>query len=195
MAAPRPADGPRLPGVRRALALAAVSALAACANSLPWYQAPASEPAAAVRFVSQMPGNATFEKIQGGACHAQADSLFGRFHPAGQLQAYRRGYDHRVGMPLGESFPDLLYAEYRAKTGIPLWIRVADAPGAALESDAAAACRAIGAFVPEAGRDYEVIGSLQGPRCALELFEIVRNGGDAFERRPLPLASGPTACP
>ena len=186
----------KIKGIRGALVVSITGGLMGCASPLPWYQAPVGTPTAAVRFVSLAPGNTAMESVAAGDCGAEATGLFGDFHPgSGDWQAYRRGFDHRVGMPLGDSYEKHVFAEYNVRVDTPLRLRVINVSSAGFGPYDVATCDKVVSLALHGGGFYEMVVSNRGERCTVDAYQISKAAEEtSFFRQPIQVTVQPLKC-
>lgn len=139
-----------------------------------WYKAPNGAEIARLRVVASAPSNTMIEAISKPTCDSQDSQLLGWFHPmAGSMQANRRGYDRRVGIPLGHLYPNNMFAEHTIEASKSISVF---ASGIFTQSPImfdVGLCKVVGTFTPLPGHDYEILYVGEGSKCDLKLFEVV----------------------
>lgn len=115
-------------------------------------------------------------------------NVVGSGYPAGPQMGGQRKRD--LGMPKIQVAPKH-YVEIAARAGEPITaaFTVGRYQGAYQLS-----CSVAGTFVPQAGRNYEMVASWMGTQCVAQAYEIV-SAGELNERRRVPTIAAQCARP
>lgn len=161
--------------------------LAGCSTNA-WYVSPGTATDASLRAVALVPGNSFVGIVPDGTCDESGAAMLGWFHPAATagLQASRRGFDRRIGMPGGEAYPPNTYAEHRVAADKTVrFVANSAAPRSAnpFEVDQ---CTVFADAPLSAGKSYEVVFRRPQGACELKVFELVPRDAGPTSRVPVP---------
>lgn len=163
-------------------AVMSVLALSGCAGG-DWYKAENTSSTARLRVIALAPSNTEFATKQNPSCDTEEWHILGWFHPsAGSLQAGRRGFDRRVGMPLSSEYPDNMFAEHIIDASKPINVFVSGVYHKGPTIYEVGLCRMVATFTPQPNHDYEVLYTGTGSECDLKLFELTASDGQTPKR-------------
>jgi hypothetical protein len=168
--------------------------LTGCAGG-DWYKAQDTASVAKLRVAAIAESNTEFASKAHPSCDTEEWHILGWFHPsAGSMQAGRRGFDRRVGIPLGNEYPDNMYAEHiiEAQKPINLFVSGTYHKGPTIYSSGN--CRKMATFTPKPNHDYEVLFVGNGPECEVKLFEIAISSGGETQRIESSFENGVRSC-
>ena len=153
-----------------------IFALTGCAAGN-WYKAETLT-TARLRAVALDSPNALLAVISTASCDPKEQTVLGWFHPSAEsFQANRRGFDRRLGMPLGDTYPNNQFAEHLidASKSIIIFSKGLNFVGPTIYSYRE--CKKVATFTPLSNHDYEVLFTSSAKDCKLSLFEIKTEGG------------------
>lgn len=174
--------------LRVVLTIGLASLVGGCASQ--FYVPQENSPTANVRFVATSPGNTSFNSSASEKCDGGYKGTLGFFNPMSAIMpidAGRRGYDRRLGIPGGEIHSKYMYSELRVDATKPFYVKVSStAPASANPYDVSICERSV--LIPiESGKNYELVQVRSGGSCDFEYFEL-EESVQGVVRRPVPLA-------
>ena len=156
------------------------SVLASCAPSNP-YVKPTAGPQAKLRVVSLPGDNTTI--LEGTKSNCVSNE--GRYiAEVGQVLVIDKGAGKREGIPLIEDVPSKLTTELIIPAQGAYTVEIGAVYGGIPPISAYSWCRRAVTFVPEDGRNYEIIYRFKRPDCSATVSQI-ETSKDKFERVPL----------
>jgi hypothetical protein len=160
-----------------------------------WYTAENLSATTQLRVVALATSNTEISVIPKPSCDPESKRVLGWFHPdAGSMQASRRGFDRRIGLPLGNAYPENMYAEHIIEATKPINIYVAGVYWVGPTVYSYRECKKVATFTPLPNHIYEVLYSGKGAECNLNLFEIDSQDGKKPKRVEAKFESEPLSC-
>lgn len=181
--------------IKRLVSILLPTLLCACAAT--YYQSAPGPQSSRLRVATDLDGNTGFEAARTFTCGGSSLGNLGFFHPgSADWQAYRRGFDRKLGMPLSAGLQANMFAEYVIDGTRPFFVRasnVAGTGGVILTGGSAYVPVTTGylvvGFTPTPGHDYELDFTGDADVRNLRLFEL-ENGA----RRPMTFDAGMKPC-
>lgn len=171
----------------RLIGLLGVFSLSACTSS--FYKAPPDVPTARLRVVSRADGNTGFYVGSRDSCKKGdfMSAMLGWFHPGASqgIQANRRGFNRRLGMPYSEGIPNHLYAENLIGVKPPPRILVDNVSG--FTFGVVSTLNFCGGFYDvdfKPNLDYEIVAYDEKGSCRVKAFRLAPKGS-VPERIPM----------